>query len=254
MLTRILHAIDEYVYVGELLPDDGYQLLFQGPCRARFLGMDDPDAAAAAVWADYVHPEDREHFVSLHRDAVLGGSLDGEYRLIGADGVVRWVRDRGRVRHEGGRVYLDGSVLDVTAIHAVQDELRSTVAELRIARAESDRLGRLDPLTGVANRRMLPEVLDRRLARREGGVGVLLLDIDHFKLVNDHHGHAWGDKVLVEVAARVRASVRQEDVVARVGGEEFLVVLQGVADEVSLLRVGENIRAAVAATPVRCDA
>src|SRR3954452_10240129 len=160
----------------------------QGPCRARFLALD-PEAARSAVWADYVHPDDREVFAAIHDQAVATGSLDGQYRIIGADGVTRWVRDRGRIRREAGRTFLDGSVLDVTMVHTVQEELLATNAALEAARAEADRLGRIDPLTGVSNRRVLPELLDRRLAGGDQALGVLLLDIDHFKRINDGLGH-----------------------------------------------------------------
>jgi diguanylate cyclase (GGDEF)-like protein/putative nucleotidyltransferase with HDIG domain len=241
---RILDAIEEYVYVGEILPGDGYRVLFQGPCRARFLALD-PEAARSAVWADYVHPDDREVFAAIHDQAVATGSLDGQYRIIGADGVTRWVRDRGRIRREGGRTFLDGSVLDVTMVHTVQEELLATNAALEAARAEADRLGRIDPLTGVSNRRVLPELLDRRLAGGDQALGVLLLDIDRFKRINDGLGHGAGDVVLVEVARRIRATIREQDAVARVGGEEFLVLLDGMSDAGALRALGERIRAAI---------
>ncbi|MEP6954871.1 MAG: diguanylate cyclase [Solirubrobacteraceae bacterium] len=243
MFNRILGAIDEYVYVGEILPNDGYRLIFQGPCREQFLGLT-VEEARDAVWSDYVHAEDREHFAELHRRAVDDGSLDGQYRLVGADGVTRWVRDRGRIRHEHGRVFLDGSALDVTAVHEAQEALER-------ARAEADRQGRLDPLTGVANRRALPDLLDRRLAGSKPGVGVLLLDIDRFKQINDGHGHAAGDEVLVEVARRISRALRAGDAVARIGGEEFLVMLPGVGAEQALRRVGELVRTVVCAEPVQ---
>ncbi|MDP9345004.1 MAG: diguanylate cyclase [Actinomycetota bacterium] len=243
MFNRILGAIDEYVYVGEILPGDGYRLIFQGPCRAQFLGLTVEDARHA-VWADYVHADDVEHFLEMHRRAVEEGSLDCQYRLVGADGVTRWVRDRGRIRHELGRVFLDGSALDVTVVHEAQEALER-------ARAEADRQGRIDPLTGVANRRALPDLLDRRLAGTKPGVGVLLLDIDRFKHINDGHGHAAGDQVLVGVADRISRAIRAGDAVARVGGEEFLIMLPGVGTEDSLRRVGEVVRAAVCAEPVQ---
>ncbi|MEA2279536.1 MAG: hypothetical protein QOK21_143 [Solirubrobacteraceae bacterium] len=246
---RILDAIEEYVYVGEILPGDGYRVLFQGPCRARFLALE-PAAARAAVWADYVHPDDREVFAAIHDQAVVTGALDGQYRIIGADGVTRWVRDRGRIRREGGRTFLDGSVLDITMVHTVQQELLATNAALEAARAEADRLGRIDPLTGVANRRVLPDLLDRRLAAGDEGLGVLLLDIDRFKRINDGLGHAAGDAVLVEVAGRIRATIREQDAVARVGGEEFLVLLDGMTSPEALRELGQRIRAAIAAAPV----
>jgi diguanylate cyclase (GGDEF)-like protein len=246
---RILDAIEEYVYVGEILPGNGYRVLFQGPCRARFLALD-AEAARSAVWADYVHPDDREVFAAIHDQAVVSGSLDGQYRIIGADGVTRWVRDRGRIRVEGGRTFLDGSVLDVTMVHTVQQELLATNAALEAARAEADRLGRIDPLTGVANRRVLPELLDRRVAGGDEALGVLLLDIDRFKRVNDGLGHAAGDIVLIEVARRIRATIREQDAVARVGGEEFLVLLDGMSDPGALRALGERIRTAIGGTAI----
>ena len=72
-----------------------------------------------------------------HDGALAHGRLDVEYRLVGADGVLRWVRDRGRVRVEGGRRFLDGSILDVTEVHSVQEQLQAlSVAIERIATRE----------------------------------------------------------------------------------------------------------------------
>ena len=238
-LTRILAAIEEYVYTGEFLPDDSYRLLFAGPCRERFLGMS-VDQARDAVWADYVHPDSIDSFDAAHRGAYETGRLDIEYRLVGADGRVRWVRDRGRMRVEDGRRFLDGSVLDVTAIRSAQFELEAT-------RAEAQRLAQIDHLTGAANRRSLAASL---AGLGDGPVGVLTIDVDHFKQINDLYGHAAGDAVLVSLAARLRKSVRREDEVVRMGGEEFLLLLPGVLDQTALLDVAESIRADVAATAV----
>ncbi len=239
-LTRILGAIEEYVYTGEFLPDDAYRLLFAGPCRERFLGMSIEDARDA-VWADYVHPDWIETFDAAHRGAYETGRLDVEYQLVGADGRVRWVRDRGRMRVEDGRRFLDGSVLDVTAVHSAQ-------AELEAARAEAQRLAQIDHLTGAANRRSLAA---RLVEIGDRPVGVITIDVDHFKQINDLYGHAGGDAVLVSLAARLRQSVRLQDDVVRMGGEEFLLLLPGVLDETALLDVAESVRADVAAMAFR---
>jgi diguanylate cyclase (GGDEF)-like protein len=238
-LARILDAIEEYVYTGEFLPDDRYQVVFAGPCREQFLGMGTEDARTA-IWADYVHPEDVRTFDTAHVAAHATGRLDVEYRLVGADGLVRWVRDRGRLRHEGARRFLDGSILDVTAVHLARQELEG-------ARADADRLARTDALTGAANRWSLPEIL----AALDGtAVGVLSLDVDHFKQINDFHGHAAGDAVLVELTRRLRSVLRAGDRVVRMGGEEFLVLLTGVADEAALLDAAEKLRRAMRDEPV----
>jgi two-component system cell cycle response regulator len=110
-----------------------------------------------------------------------------------------------------------------------------------------------DPLTGLYNRRYVAAHLDSLMARREeGGKGaaVLLFDIDHFKRVNDGHGHAAGDEVLVEVARRAQHDVRSFDLVARYGGEEFLIVMPetGLA---AAYTVAERIRRAIAERPMR---
>ena len=238
-LARILDAIEEYVYTGEFLPGDRYQVVFAGPCREQFLGMS-IEEARSAVWANYVHPEDVEIFDEAHSSAHVTGRLDVEYRLIGADGVVRWVRDRGRIRQEAGRRFLDGSILDVTAVHSAREELEA-------ARARADLLARTDALTGVANRRSLPELV---ASVRGAPVGVLSLDVDHFKGINDLYGHAAGDAALAALADRLRATLRADDRIVRMGGEEFLVLLPGVADETALLDVAEKVRSCMSTTPV----
>jgi diguanylate cyclase (GGDEF)-like protein len=103
-----------------------------------------------------------------------------------------------------------------------------------------------DPLTGLANRVLFERVLGRELAgvrERSGAVSVLELDIDHFKDVNDTHGHPVGDAVLGQLAAVLRDTLRRADLAARVGGEEFAVVLSRGGDRPEI--AGEKLRAAV---------
>jgi diguanylate cyclase (GGDEF)-like protein len=126
-------------------------------------------------------------------------------------------------------------------------------AALRSSRllAELERRAARDPLTGLANRRALDDSLDRELsrARREGAsLSLVLLDVDHFKAVNDEHGHQVGDQVLSIVARTLAETVRDMDLVARYGGEEFVVLLPGtaLADAVG---TAERLRAAVAGQP-----
>jgi two-component system, cell cycle response regulator len=109
-----------------------------------------------------------------------------------------------------------------------------------------------DGLTGLRTRRFLEQALTSEGARHQRGVGLLLLDVDHFKAVNDTHGHHGGDRVLCEVARRLRELVRPGDVVARYGGEEFAVLLPG-ATGTELARVGERVRRGIANTPIAVD-
>jgi two-component system cell cycle response regulator len=120
-------------------------------------------------------------------------------------------------------------------------------------RADLDRsleMAVTDPLTGLRNRRYVRRHLEAVL--RNAGAAVLLLDVDHFKVVNDTHGHAFGDGALREVAERVRVHLRSADVVARYGGEEFLVVMTGAMAEDGHL-VAERLRQAVSSRPMMVD-
>lgn len=123
-----------------------------------------------------------------------------------------------------GRVVL---VRDVTRERADQAELQAAQTSLRTLNVELERLARTDPLTGLANRRRLLEEFDREWARslRTGQpLSLLLLDLDHFKRVNDDHGHLVGDKVLETVGGILAALVRPQDLPARFGGEELAVL------------------------------
>ena len=114
---------------------------------------------------------------------------------------------------------------------------------------------RTDDLTGLANRREANQALEVEVARalRYGHrLSCLLLDIDYFKAINDRFGHCIGDQVLVEIASRLAAAVRREDVVGRWGGEEFLVILPHT-DSFGGRRVAEKLRRTVAETPIWID-
>ena len=123
---------------------------------------------------------------------------------------------------------------------------------LRRRNEELERISRSDALTGLPNRRDIDDHLAVMLAagRRHGDtLGVAMIDIDHFKRINDTHGHAAGDAVLQEVASRLRVAARQEDLVGRWGGEEFVVLLPR-CDAAKVFDVSDRIRRTVAATPV----
>jgi two-component system cell cycle response regulator len=131
-------------------------------------------------------------------------------------------------------------------VKRLQDELRQRNEDL-------DRISRTDALTGLRNRRHVEEYLVKltSLARRNAEpIAVLVIDIDHFKSVNDTHGHDAGDAVLREVAGRMLGSVRLEDMVGRWGGEEFLVVLPNTAAE-GAAELAERLHQVVGETPCR---
>jgi diguanylate cyclase (GGDEF)-like protein/PAS domain S-box-containing protein len=197
-----------------------------------------------ASWEALVHPDDW---------AVIRASLEPhlrgensryscEHRLRHKDGHWVWVLDAGSViewDEEGAPLRAVGIQQDISQRKALEERL--------VQQATSD------PLTGLANRRHFNESLGNELARVRRNVGraaVILLDLDHFKRVNDTWGHATGDAVLKHFAALIGARLRDSDEFARLGGEEFAIVLPGV-DLVGAFRTAERLRRMVAGSPVR---
>jgi diguanylate cyclase (GGDEF)-like protein len=131
---------------------------------------------------------------------------------------------------------------------ALQEQLLATQRQLR---EQASR----DALTGMWNRAMILDILDRELARsrREGSpVGVIMADLDHFKWINDTHGHLAGDQVLREAGRRLLAVLRPYDTIGRYGGEEFLAVLPGCACAAAMA-LAERLRQCVSSQPIKVD-
>ncbi|MEV8506497.1 bifunctional diguanylate cyclase/phosphodiesterase [Actinoplanes sp. NPDC051475] len=133
--------------------------------------------------------------------------------------------------------------LDIERRQEVETKLRQRENELQ-------QMALHDPLTGLANRAGLDARLARTVGRRED-VALLLIDLDDFKLVNDAYGHAAGDTMLTEFAHILRSAVRTEDLAARIGGDEFVVLLTDMPDDDGGVTAAQRILAAAAASPVR---
>ena len=139
-------------------------------------------------------------------------------------------------------------VRDITERKAAQEALERQTTELRRLHAELELLANHDGLTGLYNWRAFYEYAGQMLKtahRRQESATLLMLDLDHFKQVNDRFGHAEGDRVLQAVAATLKATARENDIVARHGGEEFVVAALGLNETESLV-AAERLRAAVA--------
>jgi diguanylate cyclase (GGDEF)-like protein/PAS domain S-box-containing protein len=157
-------------------------------------------------------------------------------------------------RADGSTLWVDVASCPLTEPDGRPYGAMSTYADVT-GRIEHERRIRheadTDELTGLANRRALQRMLTAALTRAEAHelvVGVLMIDLDGFKADNDRHGHAAGDAALREVAARLRRSVRERDLVARAGGDEFVVVLADLsADESAAQDAAERVRAAFVA-------
>jgi diguanylate cyclase (GGDEF)-like protein/PAS domain S-box-containing protein len=162
-----------------------------------------------------------------------------EYRSRTRGGELRWFETHSRAVLDD-----EGNVTGV--VTTARDITHRKAHEERLAQAALT-----DSLTGLVNRRGLDEELAKRLSTGGGGC-VALFDLDHFKTVNDNYGHAAGDEVLRRFAALARSSVRDQDVVARLGGEEFAVVLPDATIDQARL-VCDRLRRAVAAARTRVD-
>ncbi len=180
------------------------------------------------------------------------------------DALVAAIREHGFVRDFPGRMRRkDGVIIDISiSTQALRDErgqyagvegIWRDITERKAMERELERLATRDHLTGLLGRRRILEMLDEELERRrdrrsQASLSVLLLDLDHFKQINDTFGHAGGDQVLRQFVSTVHESRRGDDQFGRLGGEEFLLVLQG-ADADGARQLAERIRLAVQDRP-----
>jgi diguanylate cyclase (GGDEF)-like protein len=245
---------------GQLERDEDRQKVLFNASR-RFVGVDDPaelrriaEAAATRLlpsgWEVTVDLDDRTGEERVWRDGewariavpLVVGERDREIRVLGALRARRHARRAGSVRLSTRR--------HIPALQSLALALTTALSHAELLR-RLEHLSLSDPLTGLGNRRAFDEAVTEELARARrmsAPLGLVMLDVDHFKRFNDQHGHLAGDDVLVAVARVLGEVARAEDRACRVGGEEFAVLLPG-ADEAAATAVAERIRAGVAASP-----
>ncbi len=211
----LVEQMPAVTYVSAL--DDRRSTVYMSPQVHDLLGHTQQEwRADPDLWQRLLHPDDRAGVMEeIKRSNAALEPFVCEYRMNTRDGRIVWVRDEAIVMRDdsGEPQFWQGVMLDLT------DRKQ---AEKQIAF-----LAYHDELTGLPNRAMFQEVLEVALARARRGnlsVAVLYLDLDDFKLVNDSLGHSAGDDLLRQLAGRVRAAIRDADVVSRVGGDEFLVL------------------------------
>lgn len=170
-------------------------------------------------WINMIHHEDRQR-VKAARRLAAEGRYDEVFRVVRPDGSIRWVHDRAFPVHDvEGRVYrIAGIAEDITERKHAEEQLM--------------KLAHYDVLTSLPNRVLFYDRLKQALAqakRNQWIVGVMFIDVDRFKNVNDTMGHAVGDRLLQQVSERLKGTIRAGDTVGRLGGDEFAVVLSNLA-------------------------
>jgi diguanylate cyclase (GGDEF)-like protein/PAS domain S-box-containing protein len=188
-------------------------------------GFEEGEIASKAIELDQrTHPDDRVQ-MELAREAHFNGlapTYFNEHRIRCKDGSWKWVLSRGMLISRDA----DGKPLRMIGTHTDITERKNAEALIR-------QQAFFDTLTGLPNRRMLRERLEqeiRRSRRDNQQLAILFIDLDHFKEVNDTLGHDSGDQLLIEAARRIKQCVRDSDTVARMGGDEFTVILADISN------------------------
>jgi len=274
MLAQQAEAITD---IGHFIYDDENDYyLYISPGLARIYGMSSDEymrkVQSTEDDLDDVHEDDRARLLAVYKKfEVDGKDFVNEYRLFRADGEMRWIRELSTAYLiEDGRVKQSLGVLqDITTQKEIEQQLRDAKANLEVQVAERTQdlaetveqlqeeikqrkkmaaelefLANHDALTGLPSLRLCKDRLDLSLARsrRNNLMSVVMfIDLDGFKQINDRFGHEAGDVVLKATANRIKALVREIDTVARIGGDEFVVILSDVPDNEIVQRVAANV-------------
>jgi diguanylate cyclase (GGDEF)-like protein len=212
---------------------DGRRLLFRCvPCA---------DCGRILTWADITPVKEEQDLHRLARDAAERLNVEQRYNAETLESQAAYLASLAETADESAR-----------RAEQANRQLEHEIAERRQLEAQLRRMATIDGLTGTLNRARFLALGQRALACArpvDRGLAVLMLDIDHFKLINDRYGHLVGDEALQHFVAQLRAGVRGVDLLGRLGGEEFAIILPAIPTEAAL-QVAERLRARVAATPL----
>lgn len=229
---RLFQISSENAPIGQSIVDMSVRALYVNPAFCSMFGTT-PEEAVGANLRDYVHPEDLETvkaaFDELKNEART--QVATEMRFIRPDGTTMW---------------LQRTAVMVPGTHGADDVIVGQFQDItarKLAEAELARLAAADPLTGLSNRQAFVDCVQRqRDADPDARVGVVFVDLDGFKLVNDERGHAVGDSVLVQFAKRIAQVVVAPDSVYRLGGDEFVVLSTTARSEADVEELAQVIR------------
>ena len=234
-----LHAIVDTASDGISIIDRAGRLVEINPAGLMFMECEKVSQAIGQPVYSYVAAEYLDAYRTFH-ERILGGEAGTlEFEIVGRKGTRRWMESRsGPLRNPAnGQIMRFAICRDIT--------------ERRRSQAQIQYLAYHDTLTGLPNRALLLDRLERALAQAERYnqlMALLYLDLDHFKLINDTLGHGVGDRLLKEIAARLSSALREEDTVVRLGGDEFLIILPRIFVPHDATPVAEKVTAALSRT------
>ena len=216
------------------------EIYFSARWKAMLGYEEDEIASHPEEWFRLAHPDDVENLKAGIAAHIEGHSshFEMEHRMLHKDGTYRWILSRGMVVRDakGKAARMAGSQTDITERKQAEEQLVHDAFH--------------DALTGLPNRALfidrLSQAVERVKRHPDCSFGVIFLDLDRFKVINDSLGHMIGDRLLVEISRRLEGCIRAGDTVARLGGDEFTILLDGikeVADAVSMTeRIEERLR------------
>ncbi len=221
--------------IGLYRTSDLGEILDANPAFLRLFGIPDINALRKLRARDlYANPTSREEYlISINEKPTV------EMQMRRLDGTEFWVTDHSRpfLDEQGNILYYEGSLIDIT--------------EQKKAESELKQLAITDPLTGLPNRRFFfsqAEQVFKNIKQPKHNLAILMLDIDHFKNVNDHHGHAIGDLVLHHLARELQSNMRANDICGRYGGEEFVILVSRI-DRDEICHIAERLCRTIEAKP-----
>ncbi|WP_457643260.1 diguanylate cyclase [Persephonella sp.] len=230
---EIFRVLLEMAPVGIFLQCDG-KLMYVNPTLASIVETVPGELIGTGIF-NFIHPDDIEKVKSIVEKRKKGENFRKKYiiRIITKKGNTRWVEITSDTIRFRGKTCSIGSGIDITEMKELENNLRN--------------LATIDQLTGIYNRYAFEKFLEEeshRAQRYGSEFALIMFDIDNFKQVNDHYGHQTGDRVLKELVQVVKSVIRNSDIFARWGGEEFMILLP-IKNKEDALKVAEKVRKTV---------